>query len=43
MTADELVSTDSSELDINKDTLLENFVLYIVSAFCAGAEMRFQA
>ena len=43
MTADELLSTEKSELDINKDTLLENFVLYIVGAFCAGTEMRFKA
>lgn len=42
MMADELRSTEKSELEISKDTLLENLVLYIVSAFCAGTEMRFR-
>lgn len=42
MTADELKSTEKSELDINKDTLLEALVLYIVSMFCAGTELRFR-
>jgi hypothetical protein len=43
MMSDELISTEKSELEISKDTLLENLVLYIVSAFCAGTELRFRA
>jgi hypothetical protein len=43
MTADELISTEKSVLEISKDTLLENLVLYVVSAFCAGTELRFRA
>ena len=41
MGPDELASTSKSENDINKDSLLENLVLYVVSMFCAGTESRF--
>lgn len=43
MGADELVSTAKNANDVNKDSLLENLVLYVVSMFCAGTELRFMA
>ena len=43
MGSDELTSTSKNENDINKDSLLENLVLYVVSLFCAGTELRFVA
>ena len=41
MGAEELRSNAKSTKEITKDSLLENFVLYVVSAFCVGTEMRF--
>lgn len=39
-----LVKDDSSnEVELSKDTLLEKFILYVVSNFCVGTELRFIA
>ncbi len=38
MSAEELFG--NSELDLSTEMILENFILYIVSHFCVGTEMR---
>lgn len=43
MTAEELQSPESEEPDFSTEIILENFILYIVSHFCVGTEMRFIA
>ena len=44
MSHDELGSINKeNEVELSKDTLLEKFVLYCVSNFCVGTELRFIA
>ena len=47
MTAEELSgqmdSSGSDEAEFSTEIILENFILYIVSHFCVGTEMRFMA
>jgi len=44
MNHDELcIVKEDCEMEISKDTLLEKFILYVVSNFCVGTELRFIA
>jgi hypothetical protein len=44
MNHDELGSVkDDNEVELSKDSLLEKFILYVVSNFCVGTELRFIA
>ena len=39
----QIKDVQSNEIELSKDTLLEKFILYMVSHFCVGTELRFIA
>jgi hypothetical protein len=41
MLSDELGHKQDAEFSMSMETMLENCILLIVSAFCTGTEMRF--
>jgi hypothetical protein len=45
MTAEELHvgQNEDDQTELSSEVILENFILYIVSHFCVGTEMRFLA
>lgn len=41
MNSDELNSQSDIFQELSKDTMLEKIILYVVSYFCVGTEIRF--